>query len=183
MRSGPRTGVTDARWRSTFTAVIKAKLRAGLTAGLLLASCWWLISYGSPESWLIGLPAVAAAVWARLQLRADSKTRLSLDGLIRFVPFFLWESLRGGVDVGRRTFSQPMRLNPGFIRYRTRLETLAARTFFANCVGLLPGTLAADLRDDLLEIHALDLGEETGIELSRLEAAIARLIPNEAHDR
>lgn len=153
-------------------------MRAMLTTTVLLAGCWWILTNGSLESWLIGLPALAAAVWARLRLSGVSDTRISISGLARFVPFFVWESLRGGVDVLRRTLAFPMRINPGFVRYQTRLGTPAARTFFANCVGLLPGTLAADLKDDWLEIHALDLDVDPGIELGRLETAVARLVPD-----
>ncbi len=154
----------------------KARLIAGLTAGFIFAVCWWFLSNGSAESWLIGAPALATAVWARLRLREDSELRLSLVGLAKFLPLFVWESFRGGVDVVRRTLTHPLRVNPGFVNYRTRLETPAARTFFTSCVGLLPGTLAADLKDDLLEIHSLDLSADLGTELRRLEAAVARLV-------
>ncbi len=183
MTTESRTGLTAARRGLGPTGIQGATKSSGLTAGLLFAGFWWFLSNGSPESWLIGLPAVAAAVWAWLRLKPDSETRLSMGGLARFVPFFLWASLRGGVDVARRTLARPVRVNPGFIRYRTWLETSAARTSFASCLGLLPGTLAVDLKDDLLEIHTLDVGEDTGIELNRLEAAVARLVPKEAHDR
>ena len=38
----------------------------GRTLALLgpIAGLWWLLTDGSPASWVIGLPAVAAAVWA-----------------------------------------------------------------------------------------------------------------------
>ncbi len=158
-------------------------MRTTLTAGLLLAGCWWILTEGSPESWLVGVPALATAVWARMRLRKESKTRISVGGLARFLPLFLWESLRGGVDVARRTLASPVRVSPGFTRYRTRLEAPAARIIFASCVGLLPGTLAAELRDDWLEIHALDLSVDSGAELRRLEAAVARLVPNAEYGR
>ena len=44
-----------------------------------------------------------------------------------------------------------------------------------NCVSLLPGTLAARLDGDQVELHLLDAGEDPEPELRRLEQAIARL--------
>ena len=100
---------------------------------------------------------------------------MSLSGLIRLLPLFVWESLRGGIDVARRTLTPRMRIKPGFTQYRIRLERCSARVFFTNCVCLLPGTLAADLRDDRIEIHMLDSTVNPHAELERLERAIARV--------
>jgi multicomponent Na+:H+ antiporter subunit E len=44
-----------------------------------------------------------------------------------------------------------------------------------NCISLLPGTLAADLEDDHVELHLLDIREHHDPQLLRLEEAIARL--------
>ena len=142
---------------------------------LLLAGIWWVISQGSAASWLIGLPVVIAAVWASRCLGRAYKLSISALGMLRFMPFFLWESLRGGVDVALRTLAPRMRIQTGFIRYRTHLDNPASLTFFANCVSLLPGTLAADLQDDWLEVHVLNTRSDHKTELSRLESAVARV--------
>lgn len=154
---------------------MKAKIGGMIVPAIFLGGCWWILTNGSVESWLIGLPALAIAAWARIQLSGISDTRISLGGLAGFLPYFIWESLRGGTDVARRTMAPRMRIQPGFSRYRTGLKNPAARALFTNCVGLLPGTLAADLKDDWLEIHALDVGSDPNAELARLEAAVARI--------
>lgn len=141
----------------------------------LLAGVWWVITEGSAASWLIGLPAVAAAVWATARLSRSAEVRISALGLVRFAPFFLWESLRGGMDVALRTLAPRMRIQTGFIRYRTHLRHASSLTFFANCVSLLPGTLAADLQDDWLEVHVLNTRSDHQVELARLERAVARV--------
>ena len=146
-------------------------LALGLFAGL-----WWVISGGSSGSWLIGLLAVALAVWASRRLHRPSGVRISGLGLLKFAPFFLWESLRGGIDVALRTLSPRMRIEPGFLRYRTQLQSEPARILFANCVSLLPGTLASDLRQDWLEIHSLNLADDPQRELVRLERMIEQLM-------
>lgn len=141
----------------------------------MLAVVWWVIAEGALASWLIGLPAVAAATWASRRLGRSSKLSISALGMVRFIPFFLWESLRGGTDVALRTLAPRMRIQTGFIRYRTHLNNPASLTFFANCVSLLPGTLAADLQDDWLEVHVLNTRSDHQAELAKLESAVARL--------
>jgi multicomponent Na+:H+ antiporter subunit E len=142
----------------------------GVSAGL-----WWVLAGGDPDSWVVGLPTVLGATWAAHRLGKGRPLRLSPWGLLVFVPFFLWESLRGGVDVALRTLAPRPRVSPGFVRYRTGLAAPAARIFFANGVSLLPGTLAADLDGDRLEVHVLNLGTDTTAELERLERAVGRL--------
>ncbi len=99
---------------------------------------------------------------------------------VRFFPFFLWESLRGGIDVARRTLAPRMRIQPGFTIYRTGLQQPAARVFFVDCVCLLPGTLGADLRGDQLDLHMLDARRDSLADLHRLERAVA-LIYRQGH--
>ncbi|MDJ0807548.1 MAG: Na+/H+ antiporter subunit E, partial [Gammaproteobacteria bacterium] len=142
---------------------------------LWFAVLWWLISHGSLESWLIGVPAVAAAVWTNRRLKRSDKQPLSLPGLLRFIPFFLWESLRGGTDVALRTLAPRLRIRAGFLSYHCNLDQPASRILFAYCVSLLPGTLAADLQDGLLEVHVLDLDANHRAALGRLESAIEQI--------
>ncbi len=146
-----------------------------LLSGVLLASLWWIITNGSVGSWLIGLPALAGAAWANRQLGKSSNIRISPSGLVYFLPFFLLQSLRGGIDVALRTLTPRMRIEPGFSRYRTGLKTLSARTFFTNCISLLPGTLAADVEDEWIEVHVLNIRSNSNSELARLERVVARL--------
>jgi len=147
-----------------------------LTMLTLLAVVWWTLSGGVFSSWLIGVPAIAAAAWVDSRLRNPAGTRISLSGLVRFVPFFLWHSLRGGIDVALRTLAPRMRIRPGFFSYRTTLQCPAARTFFVNCVSLLPGTLAADLREQWVEVHVLDRSSPVTAELAVLERAVSNLL-------
>ena len=146
-----------------------------LLALIPLAALWWVIAGGAPASWIVGGPAVLAAAWAVGRLGTGTGIRLSMAGLLRFLPFFIGESLRGGVDVALRTLAPRLRVTPGFLRYRTRLCAPAARVFLANCVSLLPGTLAAELEGDWLTIHALSTEADNEAELRRLERAVARL--------
>jgi multicomponent Na+:H+ antiporter subunit E len=146
-----------------------------LLPAVVLAALWWVVSGGAAASWVIGLPAVAAATWSFAAIRSRPGMSVSLVGLMRFVPFFLVESLRGGLDVAWRTLSPRLDIDPGFSRYRVRLASPWARVFFANCASLLPGTLTADFSGDELELHMLRQAPEVEEEIRRLERAVAGL--------
>ena len=137
------------------------------------AAIWWVLADGDQGSWIIGIPAVLAASWAVNSSGAVKHRDISIPGLLRFIPFFIWESLRGGFDVARRTLAPRLRVQPGFTVYHTRLQQPGARLFFANSLCLLPGTLAADLQNDRIELHMLDSAVDPNTELRRLERAVA----------
>jgi multicomponent Na+:H+ antiporter subunit E len=153
----------------------KAKLPRILTSTAILAGLWWLIVQGRADAWLIGLPAVAFASWASIRLGGNELPGLSLGGLVSFIALFLRESVRGGIDVARRTLGPGLRIEPGFHRYRLHISHPAARVLLVNCIGLLPGTLAADLDSDHAELHLLDTSVNPDSQLLQLEQAVARL--------
>ncbi|MBV2090777.1 MAG: Na+/H+ antiporter subunit E [Candidatus Thiodiazotropha sp. (ex Ctena orbiculata)] len=139
----------------------------------LLSLVWLLLAGQDWNSWLVGLPAVILATWSTLLLRAPAEGRFNLPGFLRFLPYFIWESILGGIDVASRVVSPKMRIAPGFLSYRMRLSHPSARRLFVNSLSLLPGTLAADLDGDSLHIHALDRGTDPDGELKRLERMVS----------
>ncbi len=161
----------------------KARIVDTLSTVILFAGLWWVLSNGTEAAWLIGLPAVAGAVLARQRLGGPWVMRISLRGLIRFVPFFLWQSMRGGVDVALRTLAPRMRIRTDFHGYRTALNTSSARTLFVNCVSLLPGTLAADFDGEYLEVHVLNTDSDLDRELAALERVVARVFRDTGSER
>ena len=152
-----------------------ATLPEMLVRTVILALLWWIIAQGQTSAWLIGLPAVAAAAVASLYLGRDRSRRISLTGLSVFIALFLRESVRGGLDVARRTLAPQLRIQPGFKDYRLQLTDPLAQVLLINCISLLPGTLAARLKGDRVEVHLLDAGEDAEPGLHQLERAIARL--------
>jgi multicomponent Na+:H+ antiporter subunit E len=138
-----------------------------------------VIAGSDPGSWIIGAPAVLFASWVSLRLRAAAvgpdRNGMRLGGLLRFAPFFAIESIRGGLDVAQRVMRPQLRINPGFQSYRPRLSDPIARVVFLDSISLLPGTLSADMREGVIQVHALDARSDLAPELARLERRIADL--------
>jgi multicomponent Na+:H+ antiporter subunit E len=153
---------------------------AAMLRGVLFTLIWVALAGPDLDSWVIGLPAILAATWASLVLsgrkQPDRNRRaLYILGVLRFVPFFLWESLRGGIDVAARVLTPRPRVDPGMRSYRMSLQSAAARLVFVDSVSLLPGTLSADLQGDLVTVHALDVGDDIERSLQGLERKVADL--------
>gem|GEM_PF-3127830 len=99
----------------------------------------------------------------------------SLTGIVRFVPFFLWRSLSGGVDVARRALHPQLPISPGLFHHRWRLPPGLPRVFMANTVSLLPGTLSLELDANCLQVHVLDEGKDFLSELKKVEQRVAAM--------
>lgn len=154
--------------RSAKSIIIQ--LRAVLYRSMLFALVWWALTHGAVDSWSMGLPVVALTTLVSVLLLPPSAW--SVFGLVRFIPFFLWESIRGGIDVAGRALHPNLPITPGLHEYSLRLAAGFPRIFMANCVSLLPGTLCAELDDSILRVHVLD---ETGDFVEHLQTLENRL--------
>ena len=140
---------------------------------VIFALLWWVLTEGAPNSWLVGVPVVLLAVLASEALLPG--VSWSLHGAVRFVPFFLWHSLHGGVDVARRALHPRLPISPELFDYRWRLPPGLPRVFMANTVSLLPGTLSAEMDEEYLRVHVLDQTGNFVSGLAVVEARVARL--------
>ena len=156
-----------------------SRARVGVAEGVLwftaLALLWTLLNPGDRASWLVGLPVISLATWFALKLHRPPASRISLQGLVRFILFFIWHSVRGGWDVARRALHPRLPLNPELVRFRTCLPDGPARILFLNITSLLPGTLSAGVDDDVLLLHVLDAQPGALEEMQALEARVADL--------
>lgn len=157
-------------------AAAPAPFWARLLLRLGLFSLLWLgVTGAAPGGLLIGALAVALATALSVALWPRSPWGLRPAGLPGFAAYFLSRSLGGALDVARRAFSPSCPLDPGFLRYTSRIADKTPRIFFCHCISLLPGTCVVRLRGQELEVHVLDLGADARAELQRLERQVAAL--------
>ncbi len=139
----------------------------------LLAVIWWLLTDGVTASWLIGLPSVVFAALVSTALIPQGT--FVWHELVRFVPFFLVRSLKGGIDVAWRALHPSMPIAPVLFEYTLRISPGLPRVLVANTVNLLPGTLSTELTRDRLKVHVLDRRHDFGAEVAAVEHSVARL--------
>jgi len=155
------------------TLTVKTRRFYPVPRALLFLLIWWFITNGDPASWWIGIPAVVLALIVSSTM--ISPVFFVWSEIPRFVAFFLWHSLLGGVDVARRDFSPSLPIAPGLLEYPLRLPPGLPQVFMANAVGLLPGTLSAELQNNVLSVHVLDRRSDVLTELDAVECSVARM--------
>lgn len=141
--------------------------------GLLMLLIWALLSNGDAAAWWIGVPAVLLASLISIRMLPASGFRW-LE-LLRFMPFFIVHSLRGGVDVARRVFRPDLPIAPARIEYPLALPPGPGRALMASVVNLLPGTLCIEFDDHCMRLHVLDGRQSFEQELQAVERRVARI--------
>jgi multicomponent Na+:H+ antiporter subunit E len=139
-----------------------------------------VLSQGAYDSWQVGLPAILTAIFIDYRLSPPKGNRWSLGGSLVYAFYFLKLSITGGIDVARRTYHPRLPLNPAIIEYPLRLTSLSARNLFVCTVSLLPGTLSAELGDNILFVHVLDVGRPFKQELKIIEDRVAAVFQPQA---
>ncbi len=161
-----------------------AHIRSGCFRAALFALMWWMLTDGAMDSWLVGSPVILLATVVSLLLLPPFLR--SLSGTVCFVPFFLWHSLHGAVDVARRALHPRLPISPGLFDYRWRLPPGLPRVLMANTVSLLPGTLCLELGENCLQVHVLDDGKDFHSEFEKVEQRVAAMfrisLPASRHD-
>ncbi len=142
---------------------------------LVLALVWWTLAGGSWSSWSVGVPLLLACFWLVHRLPSEGPWLWRPAGMVRFLGFFLWQSVLSGVQVAWLALHPRVPLAPELVYYDLRLPATPPRVFFANAVSLLPGTLSCILTDDFLVIHTLKNGPAVAAGLARLEDRVAGL--------
>lgn len=139
---------------------------------IFLLGLWWVLSEGRPTDWGFGL--VVAAVAASFAFRKEGGS-IRPTRLLRFVPFFLWQSFVAAVEVARLALSPKLELRPTLLSYRPRLRSLEAQVFLANTISLLPGTLTADIWEGKLCLHVLIADPHVADKVAAVEERVAAL--------
>lgn len=150
-------------------------LKAVALRGLLAAFCWLVLTEGDAGYWGLALLVIAVTTLTSLMFVPVGSWRWRPLGLLRFLPYFAKQSLRGGIDVSRRAFHPRMPLNPGYVDFRFRLPKGPWRVFFVNVINLFPGTVVVRAEADRLRIHALDEAMPVEENLKDLEERVADL--------
>jgi multicomponent Na+:H+ antiporter subunit E len=143
---------------------------------LLFSGLWWVLTEDYPGSWTFGLPVAVLAALTSLAFRSPPGYRWRLAGALPFIPYFIRQSWRGGLDVAGRAFHPRLPLAPGLLDFALRLPPGPARIFFADTMSLLPGTCSVELDPQgRLRIHALDTTSLKEADLRQLEHLVAAM--------
>ncbi|MCG7535097.1 Na+/H+ antiporter subunit E [Pseudoalteromonas sp. OOF1S-7] len=160
--------------------------RTLLIRAVIFSALWLLLTKGAWSSWLIGIVVVPVSVWMSMRLFNSSPStagrnvrsvtgQLHYDRLLRLLPYFLLNSLKGGIQTARLAFSRRIEMRPGTVAYSVRLPSGYTQLWFIHLISLLPGTLSARLEGGQLLIHMLEVNESNYRDVIDCEQKIAYL--------
>ncbi len=167
--SEPQTIETNEAPRQKMT-LFGAILRA---TSFIIA--WWAFTEGNWREWGVAVAVIVAATLASFHILPLRSWQWSLRGLIAFMPYFLWQSFLGGLDVAWRAFHPRLPLDPGLQAFETRLPGQLPRVFLAWTISLLPGTASVTLEEQHLTIHVLNQDDQFSPKMIDLENRIGRI--------
>jgi multicomponent Na+:H+ antiporter subunit E len=77
--------------------------------------------------------------------------------MIYYLFVFIWELIKSNIDVARRVLTPSLPINPGIVKFKTKLPTDYSKMVLANSITLTPGTLSIDIIDDTFYVHWIDV--------------------------
>jgi len=86
---------------------------------------------------------------------------------VKYLVVFLRALVLSNLDVARRVISPKLPINPGIVKFKTRLKSDYAKMVLANSITLTPGTLTVDMVDDTFYIHWIDVKTTDTIEAQK----------------
>ncbi len=150
--------------------------------GLFFSALWCLLTRGDLASWTFGIFLVPLATWSAINLfqekereKHQHQLQLHLFPFLRFIPYFLTQSLKGGWECATYAIFPQRKVNPGFLQYTTYLPAGRPQLFFVNTISLLPGTVCVGWENEKLTIHAIDKNADHIKSLEDCERHIAIL--------
>lgn len=77
--------------------------------------------------------------------------------MIWYLLVFLKLLVVANLDVARRVITPSLPINPGIVKFKTKLTTNYSKMVLANSITLTPGTLTMDVVGDTFYIHWIDV--------------------------
>ncbi len=77
--------------------------------------------------------------------------------VLEYIVVFIIALIKANLDVARRVIDPKLPINPGIVKYESKLKSRTAKVILANSITLTPGTLTVDIIGDDLYIHWIDV--------------------------
>ena len=150
-----------------------------LALGAALAAVWLLLSgYYDAMMLAFGVASCLFATWLAARLDAVGHESVPLHLWRRLPGYWLWllaEIAKANWDVGRRILDPRLPIDPRLFELPSRQRSDLTRVVLANSITLTPGTIAVDVRESSILVHALTAEGQAALETGEMDARVAAL--------
>ena len=126
----------------------------------------------------LGVASCLAVLWLSWALdvldKSEGPLRLGHRPLL-YVPWLLWQIAVANVHVARVILDPRLPIKPQMLRLRGSQRTDLGRVIYGNSITLTPGTVALDVREDRILVHALTETSAQGLLEGEMDRRVTRL--------
>ena len=150
-----------------------------LSLGLFCFAVWLLLSgLFKPLLLALGLLSCVLAVWVARRMGLLQDDTIAPPQALRFLlylPWLLVEIAKSNVDVIRRILSPDLPISPELFRLQISQQSDLGRVLFANSITLTPGTVAIQVEDHHIEVHALTTATADALRQGEMDRRVKRV--------
>ena len=146
---------------------------------LFLFALWLLLSgHYTPLMLLLGGLSTLLVVF--LALRADLIDRethpvLLKPSILLYWLWLAWEIIKSNLDVARRILTPGLPISPNVFTVRTTQQSDLGQVTYANSITLVPGTVAMDVDEDVITVHALTQEAAANLKRGEMNRRVCRV--------
>lgn len=140
----------------------------------------WLLLSGHFEPLLLGLGVASCAAVAWLSHRMDVNDReghpihLGWQSLL-YLPWLILEIVKANIAVAKLIVAPRMPIGPRVFTVTTTQHSELGQVIYANSITLTPGTVSLEVRDDKIDVHAIDADAQAGLETGAMDRRVTRV--------
>jgi multicomponent Na+:H+ antiporter subunit E len=147
---------------------------------MLTLVVFWVINSGQYNALLLGLGAISIGFVVYLTHRMDVVDHESQPFYLtpRIFSYHLWlikEIIQSNIDVLKHIWRPQLSISPSIQTIKISQRSDMGKVIYANSITLTPGTIAVDLNDDEILVHALDANSLVGLEFGEMDSRISKL--------
>ena len=141
---------------------------------------FWLLNSGHYGFLLLALGITSISFVLYLAHRMDVVDHESqpLHLTSKIFAYHLWlikEIFHSNIDVLKHIWRGQLSITPTLKTIKISQQSDMGKVIYANSITLTPGTIAVDLENDEILVHALDAGSLEGLELGEMDKRISKL--------
>jgi multicomponent Na+:H+ antiporter subunit E len=94
---------------------------------------------------------------------------------IAYIPWLVIAIIKANIQVAAIILSPKMPIDPGLLKFKTRLRRKVSLVTLANSITLTPGTITVDLKNDTYIVHAIARGAAGDIESGLMQNKVGSI--------
>lgn len=133
--------------------------RFAIILTLALAATWWVLS-GFTKPLLLTLGGISIVIvlvmCSRMRiLDRETAPYLTVPQTLAYFGWLFVEIVKANVAVVKAVLSPDLEISPAMTKISTTGKSDLGKTMFANSITLTPGTVAVEMADNHILVHAL----------------------------